>query len=117
MSDQPDFHEIERLAGLKPKERMQIPRQGMPEQDPEARRANFREVPYGLPAMAAVLEASRCLACKKPVCVDGCPVGIDIPTFVALVAQGDFEGAIRKVKETNMLPAICGRVCPQEAQC
>jgi glutamate synthase (NADPH/NADH) small chain len=117
MSDQLDFHEIERLAGLKPKDRMQIPRQGMPEQPPEARRANFREVPYGLPVMAAVLEANRCLACKKPVCVDGCPVGIDIPAFVALVAQGDFEGAIRKVKETNMLPAICGRVCPQEAQC
>ena len=67
--------------------------------------------------MTAILEANRCLACKKPACVDGCPVGIDIPGFVALVAQGDFEGAIRKVKETNMLPAICGRVCPQEAQC
>ena len=67
--------------------------------------------------MTAILEANRCLACKKPACVEGCPVGIDIPGFVALIAQGDFEGAVRKVKETNMLPAICGRVCPQESQC
>ncbi len=117
MNDHLDPHEIERLRELKPKDRMQIPRQQMPEQTPDVRRTNFREVPYGLPVMAAVLEANRCLACKKPVCVDGCPVGIDIPGFVALVAQGDFGGAIRKVKETNMLPAICGRVCPQEAQC
>lgn len=117
MSDQLDSHEIERLRSLKPKERMQIPRQQMPEQAPDARRANFREVPYGLPAMTAILEANRCLACKKPACVEGCPVGIDIPGFVALIAQGDFEGAVRKVKETNMLPAICGRVCPQESQC
>ncbi len=117
MSDQLDPHEIERLRSLKPKDRMQIPRQEMPEQAPDARRTNFREVPYGLPQVVAVVEANRCLACKKPACVEGCPVGIDIPGFVALVAQGDFESAVRKVKETNMLPAICGRVCPQEAQC
>lgn len=117
MSDQLDSHEIERLRALKPKERMQISRQPMPEQAPDARRTNFREVPYGLPSMAAVVEANRCLACKKPACVEGCPVGIDIPGFVALIAQGDFESAVRKVKETNMLPAICGRVCPQETQC
>ncbi len=67
--------------------------------------------------MIAVLEANRCIQCKKPTCVTGCPVGIDIPGFVQHVATGDFEGAIRKIKETNMLPAICGRVCPQESQC
>lgn len=117
MSDPLDPHEIERLHSLKPKDRMQLPRQEMPEQAPDARRTNFREVPYGLPAMAAIVEANRCLACKKPACVEGCPVGIDIPGFVALIALGDFESAVRKVKETNMLPAICGRVCPQEAQC
>jgi glutamate synthase (NADPH/NADH) small chain len=112
-----DHQEIERLQGLKGKERIQIPRQVMPEQKPDERRANFREVPYGLEAMTAVLEANRCIQCKKPTCVTGCPVGIDIPSFVHLMAAGDFEGAIRKIKETNMLPAICGRVCPQESQC
>ncbi len=113
----PDPQEIERLQALKPKERMQIPRQEMPEQPPDERRANFLEVPYGLDEMIAVLEANRCIQCKKPTCVAGCPVGIDIPAFVQHIATGDFEGAIRKIKETNMLPAICGRVCPQEAQC
>jgi glutamate synthase (NADPH/NADH) small chain len=117
MSDELNPKEIETLRGLSAKERMQIPRQAMPEQKPEERRANFREVPYGLPPMTAVVEANRCLACKKPLCVEGCPVGIDIPGFVALIARGEFEAAIRKVKETNMLPAICGRVCPQESQC
>ncbi len=117
MTDELNPKEIETLRGLSAKERMQIPRQVMPEQEPEERRANFREVPYGLPPMTAVVEANRCLACKKPACVEGCPVGIDIPGFVALIARGEFEAAIRKVKETNMLPAICGRVCPQETQC
>lgn len=117
MSLQPDPQEIERLKALKGKERMQIPRQAMPEQEPGKRRANFREVPFGLPPMTAVIEANRCIQCKKPTCVTGCPVGIDIPGFVSHIAAGDFEGAIRKIKETNMLPAICGRVCPQEQQC
>ncbi|MBI5957837.1 MAG: NADPH-dependent glutamate synthase [Chloroflexi bacterium] len=96
---------------------MQIPRQVMPEQKPEDRRVNFREVPFGLDPMSAVVEANRCLQCKKPTCIDGCPVGINIPGFIEHVAAGDFEGAIRTIKETNMLPAICGRVCPQEQQC
>ena len=78
----PDPQEIERLQALKPKERMQIPRQEMPEQPPDERRANFLEVPYGLDEMIAVLEANRCIQCKKPTCVAGCPVGIDIPAFV-----------------------------------
>jgi glutamate synthase (NADPH/NADH) small chain len=118
MSDnQLDHQEIERLQGLKAKDRMQIPRQNMREQKPDERRTNFREVPYGLDAMIAVIEANRCIQCKKPACVTGCPVGVDIPSFVQYMAAGDFEGAIHKVKETNMLPAICGRVCPQEQQC
>jgi len=117
MSHSLDPHEIERLQALKGKERMQITRQEMPEQAPSERRTNFREVPFGLPEMMAVLEANRCIQCKKPTCIAGCPVGIDIPGFVSRIAAGDFEGAIRKIKETNMLPAICGRVCPQEAQC
>ncbi len=112
-----DRNELERLKGLKKKERMKIHRQTMPEQEPEVRRANFREVPHGLPSMVAVTEASRCIECKKPKCIDGCPVGIDIPGFVREIAVGDFSAAIRKMKETNMLPAICGRVCPQEEQC
>jgi glutamate synthase (NADPH/NADH) small chain len=94
-----------------------IPRQKMPEQDPQERRHNFNEVPLGYPPEIAQLEAQRCLQCKKPFCVLGCPVEIDIPAFVGLVAQGDFLGAARKIKEKNALPAICGRVCPQEDQC
>jgi len=117
MASELDRKEIERLQALKNKERMQIPRQRMPEQDAGERRRNFREVPHGLPPMVAVTEANRCIQCKKPLCREGCPVGIDIPAFIACVARGDFLGGIRKMKETNMLPAICGRVCPQEEQC
>ncbi len=112
-----DQAEVERLQAFKPKERMQIPRQTMPEQPADERRANFKEVPYGLSPMLAILEANRCIQCKKPLCVTGCPVGINIRDFVGHMAQGDFNGAIHVIKETNMLPAICGRVCPQESQC
>ncbi len=94
-----------------------IPRQKMPEQDPKVRAKNFNEVPYGYPPEIAQLEASRCLQCKKPKCVEGCPVEIDIPGFIKLIYDGDFVGAARKLKERNSLPAICGRVCPQEDQC
>ena len=89
----------------------------MPEQPPEARRRNFEEVPYGYPPEIAQLEASRCILCKKPKCVEGCPVEIDIPAFLKMIRDGDFLGAARKIKEANALPAICGRVCPQEEQC
>lgn len=99
------------------KGRERIPRQKMPEQSPKERIRNFDEVPYGYPEETAILEASRCLQCKKPPCVEGCPVEIDIPGFIKLVREGDFLGAVRKVKEKNALPAICGRVCPQETQC
>lgn len=94
-----------------------IPRQKMPEQDPKVRAKNFNEVPYGYPPEVAQLEASRCLQCKKPKCIEGCPVEIDIPAFIKLIYEGDFVGAARKLKERNSLPAICGRVCPQEDQC
>ena len=92
-------------------------RQPMPRQDPLLRVRNFDEVALGYGKEAAVLEASRCLQCKKSPCVDGCPVGIDIPAFVAMVRDGDFMGAIHRIKEQNALPAVCGRVCPQEEQC
>lgn len=94
-----------------------VPRQPMPEQDPRRRRFNFEEVPRGYPPEVAMLEASRCLQCKKPGCVDGCPVNIDIPAFIELIAQGHFFEALEKLKEQNALPAVCGRVCPQETQC
>lgn len=89
----------------------------MPEQKPEERAKNFDEVPYGYSEETAMLEAKRCLQCKKPKCMKGCPVEIDIPGFVNLVAEGHHWDAIRKIKETNSLPAVCGRVCPQESQC
>ncbi|MCX6639181.1 MAG: NADPH-dependent glutamate synthase [bacterium] len=97
--------------------REKIPRQPMPEQDPQIRRRNFAEVPFGYSPEIAQLEAQRCLFCKKPKCVQGCPVGIDIPGFIKLIKEGDFAGSARKLKEANALPAVCGRVCPQEEQC
>jgi glutamate synthase (NADPH/NADH) small chain len=89
----------------------------MQEQDPAARNRNFTEVPYGYTADEAKAEAARCIQCKKPLCVNGCPVNVKIPEFIGLIASGDFAAAARKIKETNALPAICGRVCPQEEQC
>ncbi len=102
---------------MDPKERMKIPRQKMPEQKPKDRARNFDEVPYGYSEETAMLEAKRCLQCKKPSCMKGCPVEINIPSFVNLVAEGHHWEAIAKIKETNSLPAVCGRVCPQEDQC
>ena len=101
----------------KKEKKEKIPRQKMPEQDPRARVRNFDEVPLGYSAETAILEAKRCIMCKKPGCVPGCPVDIDIPAFVKLIAEGDFMGAARQLKQTNVLPAVCGRVCPQEDQC
>lgn len=95
----------------------QNPRQPMPEQTPSERIRNFSEVPLGYSPEQAIAEASRCLQCKKPKCVEGCPVAVDIPGFVALAAEGKFLEAARKIMETNVLPAVCGRVCPQETQC
>ncbi len=94
-----------------------IGRQPMPEQDPKVRARNFDEVPLGFGPDAAQREASRCLQCKKPGCRKGCPVQVLIPEFIAKVCEGDFGQAARVLKEKNSLPAVCGRVCPQESQC
>ncbi len=89
----------------------------MPAQDPAERARNFSEVALGYSQEAAVAEASRCLMCKNAPCRQGCPVEVDIPAFIQLAAKGDFAGSARKLKEKNALPAVCGRVCPQENQC
>lgn len=102
---------------LPPKQRTRIPRQEMPEQDAEARRRNFDEVNRGLTVLGASTEAMRCLECAKPACVSGCPIGVKIRDFIALVTAGDYLGAAAKIREDNVLPAITGRVCPQETQC
>ena len=89
----------------------------MREQQPAERIHNFFEVPLGYSQEEAVAEARRCLQCKKPQCVTGCPVNVQIPEFIKLIVEGKFSDAARKIKETNALPAVCGRVCPQETQC
>ena len=99
------------------RERMKLTRQPMPAQDPVERAKAFTEVNTGYTTLRAMVEAERCLQCAHPVCIDGCPVNIRIDDFIALVAQGDFLEAARVIKEDNSLPAICGRVCPQENQC
>jgi len=89
----------------------------MPLRPPSSRIYNFDEVPVGYSAEQAKNEAMRCIQCRKPECVTACPVGIDIPGFIHLIEQGDPAGAARKIRETNFLPAVCGRVCPQDKQC
>jgi glutamate synthase (NADPH) small chain len=89
----------------------------MPEQAPEVRKRNFEEVPSGYTVQMAQEEAARCIQCKKPGCVTGCPVQVDIPGFIKLITEGDLTAAIRYIWSQNALPAVCGRVCPQEAQC
>ena len=89
----------------------------IPEQDPAQRRTNFEEVSLGYTAELALQEAVRCLQCKKPLCVTGCPVSVPIPRFIQAIKENDFARAIGIIKETNLLPAVCGRVCPQESQC
>ena len=95
---------------------MRIPRQEMPSQNPALRAQNFKEVNLGLTPEMAEQEAIRCLQCKKPLCIDGCPVNIKIPDFLRLIVEGDLLGAAAKIKEDSSLPAVCGRVCPQENQ-
>lgn len=99
------------------KKRPKIPRQSMPVQDPAVRIRNFNEVPYGYTEESAKLESSRCIQCKKPFCIDACPVRINIPGFIKKINEGDILEAARIIKKDNCLPAICGRVCPQEDQC
>lgn len=102
---------------LPPRERMKLPRQKMPEQEPEERRQNFAEVNLGLDEALARREALRCLECASPRCTQGCPVGVKVREFIQLVLEGDYLGAAAKIREDNVLPAITGRVCPQEHQC
>ena len=92
-------------------------RNSIPEQDPIERAKNFDEVSTGFTAQMAMDEAARCLNCKNAACMKGCPVGVKIPEFLALVRDGKFREAGEVVKSTNFLPSICGRVCPQEEQC
>lgn len=99
------------------KERRTIPLQDMPTQDPSVRVNNMEEVALGYTENQVRVEAMRCLQCKNKPCIQGCPVGIDIPAFIAKAAEGDFVGANSKIKESSLLPSICGRVCPQENQC
>jgi glutamate synthase (NADPH/NADH) small chain len=110
-----EWHGLTKADEMKIK--LKIPRQEMPEQDMKLRVTNYMEVPYGYTTELAQLEAGRCLQCKEPKCVVGCPVNIDIPNFIRLIAEDKIDEAIKKIKERNILPAICGRVCPQETQC
>lgn len=96
---------------------MRADKNPMPEQEPNVRNKNFLEVTMGYTVEMAKDEAERCLSCKNAPCMNGCPVSVKIPEFINLIKADDFEGAYQKVKETNALPAICGRVCPQEKQC
>ncbi|WKZ83489.1 MAG: NADPH-dependent glutamate synthase [Acidimicrobiia bacterium] len=105
------------MTPMSTRERMKIPRQEMPLRDPKKRRRDFEEVALGLDPDVARLEAARCLVCRHPTCVDGCPVRVRIDRFLPLLAEGDLEGAARVVHEDNALAAVCGRVCPQESQC
>ena len=89
----------------------------MPVQQPKVRARNFNEVALGYSEQTAVAEAQRCLNCKNRPCVEGCPVNISIPDFITKIKQNDFEGAYQVISQSSSLPAVCGRVCPQETQC
>jgi glutamate synthase (NADPH/NADH) small chain len=102
---------------LTPKERLQIAPVPMPEQSAQERIHNVNEVPLGFTVEMAMLEGERCLQCKNAPCQKGCPVSIDIPGFIKFMLEGKFRESINRIKETNILPAVCGRVCPQEEQC
>jgi glutamate synthase (NADPH/NADH) small chain len=105
------------VAESKPKPKVQKEAVPMPKQKPKVRRRNFNEVALGYTEEQAMAEANRCLQCPKPQCVQGCPVEVNITAFIKLIREGKFDEAVKKVKEKNSLPAICGRVCPQEEQC
>ena len=117
MSDVSELYKKVTTTELTPKDRMAIPQMDMPSQDPKKRARLMSEVALGYTAEMAVVEANRCLQCKNQPCVAGCPVNIDIPGFIAQVAKGEFKAAVDTIKVTSLLPAICGRVCPQEKQC
>lgn len=103
--------------GVQKMPNMSLTKVKMPEQEPDIRNKNFKEVALGYDEKMAIEEAQRCLNCKHKPCVSGCPVNVKIPEFIQLVAEGKFEDAYNKIRETNSLPAVCGRVCPQESQC
>jgi len=105
------------MAEAKPKPKIQKESVPMPKQRPEVRRYNFDEVALGYNEEQALTEANRCLQCPQPKCIQGCPVEVEIPAFIKLLKEKKFDEGIRKIKEKNSLPAICGRVCPQEDQC
>jgi glutamate synthase (NADPH/NADH) small chain len=105
------------MPKLSTRERLQIGRQKMSEQDPRVRNANFDEVNLGLPEKVALLEAERCLLCRDPKCISGCPVMVNIPLFIQHLSQGDMSAAAKSLLDDNALPSITGRVCPQETQC
>ncbi len=107
---------MEEKKEIKPSKK-KIPRVAMPQQKPGERIRNFDEVELGLSAESAVRESIRCLQCKKPKCIEGCPVGIDIKSFIKNIEEKDFDRALAKIRENNALPGVCGRVCPQEDQC
>ena len=102
---------------MKPKERMAIPRQLPKELDPKERIKHFKEVTAGYDEETAIREANRCLQCKKPFCIDGCPIGNDIPAFIELLREKKFEEGYWKIRETSTMPSVCSRVCPHEFQC
>jgi glutamate synthase (NADPH) small chain len=114
---QPKHKGLPTMNPLSKKERMQIPRQAMPEQDPQVRAHNFEEVALGFTEELARIEASRCLNCATQNCVSGCPVNVKIPIFIDKLVTGDYIAASKVIKEDNVLPRICSRVCPQEVQC
>ena len=104
-------------AALNARERMAIPMQEMPTQDKVLRRSNMNEVSLGFSAEQAQVEALRCLQCKNAPCVQGCPVKIDIPAFLHAAGEGRFDDSVEIIRNSSLLPAVCGRVCPQESQC
>ena len=93
---------------------MEVKKTAMPVQEPDVRNKNFSEVSLGYTLEDAINEANRCIGCKTKPCMSGCPVNVDIPDFISFIKDGDIESAYRKIKEKNFLPAVCGRVCPQE---
>jgi glutamate synthase (NADPH) small chain len=108
---------IHNVENLKARDRLKIPQQDMPAQDPIERASNLEEVAIGYTMEEARVEALRCLECVKQTCIDGCPVKIDIPGFIKHIAYGEFQNAADVIKDASLLPSICGRVCPQETQC
>jgi glutamate synthase (NADPH/NADH) small chain len=116
MSEEKQVQGTQKAKPKKPK-KPKIPRQPMPEQDPHKRAKNFDSVTLGYTLEQAAKEAERCIQCKKPYCIAGCPVAIDIPKFIQLVKDKEYLKAAQVIKQTNLLPAVCGRVCPQEDQC